>query len=190
MTRRKPRGLRPDEEKLWEMVRHTTTPMHQSKREVLKASIERPKPAKPTQPVQSFRVGESSTAIPAMVPDHPSANRVHMDHKRFGKMKRGKLSPDGRIDLHGMTTAQAHPALTSFIMQSHAQGKRLVLVITGKGKSSQDEGPIPVRMGVLRHQVPGWLRSPHLGQMILQISEAHLKHGGSGAYYVYLRRRR
>jgi DNA-nicking Smr family endonuclease len=44
-------------------------------------------------------------------------------------------------------------------------------------------------MGVLRHQVPLWLRQPPLGQAVLQVSEAHLKHGGSGAYYVYLRRR-
>ena len=67
---------------------------------------------------------------------------------------------------------------------------RHVLVITGKGKRGLDDGPIPQRQGVLRHQVPHWLRLPPLGAAVMQVTEAHLKHGGSGAYYVYLRRGR
>ncbi len=58
-----------------------------------------------------------------------------MDRKSFGKLKRGKLPPEARIDLHGMTLDQAHPALTRFILDSHAKQRRLVLVITGKGKA-------------------------------------------------------
>ena len=68
--------------------------------------------------------------------------------------------------------------------------RRLVLVITGKGRKPHDDNPIPVRHGILKHQVPHWLHSPPLSAVVLQISEAHLKHGGTGAYYVYLRRRR
>ncbi|WP_312847271.1 Smr/MutS family protein [Aliiroseovarius sp. M344] len=113
-----------------------------------------------------------------------------MDRKVFGKMKKGRLSPEGRIDLHGMTIAQAHPVLTRFILDAVAMDRRLVLVITGKGKHRDDGGPIPVRHGVLRHQVPHWLHTMPLRQHVLQIAEAHLKHGGQGAYYVYLRRRR
>ncbi|MGL4321553.1 MAG: Smr/MutS family protein, partial [Paracoccaceae bacterium] len=107
----------------------------------------------------------------------------------FGKMTRGKLAPEARIDLHGMTLSEAHPELISFILNAHSAGLRLVLVITGKGKPKADHGPIPYRTGVLRHQVPQWLRLPPLGPAVLQVSEAHLKHGGSGAFYVYLRRR-
>ena len=115
---------------------------------------------------------------------------VRMDQKAFGRMKRGKLAPEGRIDLHGMTLERAHPVLTRFILTAHASGKRLVLVITGKGKKRDDGGPIPVRHGVLRHQVPQWLSMPPLSSAVLQISEAHISHGGGGAYYVYLRRNR
>ena len=93
------------------------------------------------------------------------------------------------IELHGMRQQEAHGALLGFIARAHREGRSLVLVITGKGKHGQDIGPIPQRMGVLRHQVPQWLRLPPLGQAVLQVSEAHLRHGGSGAYYVYLRRR-
>ena len=118
-----------------------------------------------------------------------SAAPLQMDAKTHGKMTRGKLTPEARVDLHGLTLSEAHPELIRFILNAQSDGARLVLVITGKGRRGEDIGPIPQRMGVLRHQVPQWLRMPPLGQAVLQVSEAHLKHGGSGAYYVYLRRR-
>ena len=115
---------------------------------------------------------------------------VQMDKKAHGKLKQGKLKPDAKIDLHGMTQDQAHPRLTAFVMKAYQNQKRLLLVVTGKGKPRDDGWPIPVRLGVLRHQVPQWLTTPPLAQLVLQISEAHLRHGGGGAYYVYLRRQR
>ena len=128
-----------------------------------------------------------------LVPSLPDQMRhvpVQMDQKAFGKLKRGKLKPEGRIDLHGMTLDRAHPALSRFILSSHKSGKRLVLVITGKGKQRDEGGPIPVRHGVLRHQVPQWLGMAPLSSVVLQVSQAHISHGGGGAYYVYLRRQR
>lgn len=115
---------------------------------------------------------------------------LRMDRKAFTRMNRGKLAPEARIDLHGLTLSAAHPELIRFILQSQAQGLRLVLVITGKGRSGPDDGPIPQRPGVLKHQVPHWLATPPLAGAVLQVTEAHRRHGGSGAYYVYLRRTR
>ncbi|KMW58911.1 SMR/MUTS family protein [Candidatus Rhodobacter oscarellae] len=113
-----------------------------------------------------------------------------MDQKSFDKLKRGKLKPEARVDLHGMTQARAHGVLSTFIQDAHARGLRLVLVITGKGKDRDDGGPIPTPRGVLRHNVPQWLGLPPLSLMVLQVSDAHQRHGGGGAYYVYLKRRR
>ena len=93
-----------------------------------------------------------------------------MDRNAFDKMIKGKLQPEARIDLHGMTLAEAHPELIRFVLNAHDQGKRLVLVITGKGKRGEDFGPIPQRMGALRHQVPQWLALPPLGSAILQVT--------------------
>ncbi len=124
------------------------------------------------------------------LPDQLNRSPVQMDQKAFGKLKRGKLKPEGRIDLHGMTLDRAHPALSRFILSAHKSGKRLVLVITGKGKQRDEGGPIPVRHGVLRHQVPQWLGTAPLSSVVLQVSQAHVSHGGGGAYYVYLRRQR
>jgi DNA-nicking Smr family endonuclease len=198
----KRRKLRPEEEALWDKVASTTERLHAKKPSFLaetgsKLTI----PAKPLVetapiPIPAFKIGQTASGrarlndlLPS-ISDQVASAPAQMDRKSFQKMKRGKLAPEGRIDLHGMTLAQAHPALTSFILQAQMRGFRLVLVITGKGKDKDIGGPIPERKGALRHQVPQWLKMAPLGQAILQISEAHLKHGGGGAYYVYLRRRR
>lgn len=195
MTRRK---LRADEQELWQQVAKTTRPLSPIQKSSAAVSTVKKKPIQVQDPFRPkpFQLGsKANSRVPAfdLKPDlrqSVAARPVQMDHKSFKNMKRGKLSPEGKIDLHGMTLAQAHPALIRFITGSFAEGKRLVLVITGKGKKSEDTGPIPQQKGVLRHQVPQWLRMAPIGPMILQVSEAHLKHGGGGAYYVYLRRQR
>ncbi len=192
---RRPRHLSAEEKALWDRVAERTTPMDpQRKRE--EPFISQPAKPKPKKaPVERFEMGGSSSLrrsddLLSPINDRLSSAPVNMDHKSFGKMKRGKLKPEARIDLHGMTMAEAHPELVAFILGSQSLGRRLVLVITGKGKDRDDGGPIPTRHGVLRHQVPQWLALPPLSQAILQVTPAHLRHGGHGAYYVYLRKRR
>lgn len=147
------------------------------------------------EPLAPFRIGERAETASARGLSPPLAGGpvqapLRMDKRAFGKMKRGKLDPEARLDLHGMTLAAAQPSLTGFILSSAAQGRRLVLVITGKGKARPDHGPIPQRKGLLRHQVPQWLAMPPLSSVVLQVTPAHARHGGEGAYYVYLRRGR
>ncbi len=198
MTRRKPRVLRPDESELWDKVRRGAVPLHPDKKTILRDAVEAMKPAPPAahDPLLRFTVGGSARAESSHHDRSPALSEklggapVQMDRRRFGSMKKGKLKPERRIDLHGMTITRAHPALLRFIEDAHAEGLRLVLVITGKGREGDHGGPIPVRRGVLKHQVPHWLHSMPLKPLVLQVSEAHLKHGGSGAYYVYLRRAR
>ena len=86
-----------------------------------------------------------------------------------------------------MTSENAHARLIGFIQSAHANGLRLVLVITGKGRADA-EAIQPRRHGVLRHSLPHWLAAPPLAGRVLQVASAHQKHGGGGAFYVYLRR--
>lgn len=199
MSRRK---LRPDEVELWNTVAKTAHKL--PKRDhIVKPNADKPRKAPIKQiepadfdPLPRFRVGQASKtapealSVPKPVSEQLAQDSVHMDKKAFGRMKRGRLVPEARMDLHGMTLDQAHPALTQFILQSQIRGMRLVLVITGKGQREDPHDPMPLRRGILKRQVPHWLRTAPLSQAVLQISEAHLKHGGSGAYYVYLRKRR
>lgn len=201
MSRKKPRGLRPDEAELWQRVTERAVPMHpqrpmQPESIVLPAGLPTARPAKKLKGIKTFQLGQSAmeTAPPhnfaPTVSERLASDPISMDAKAFTKLKRGKLLPERRIDLHGMTIAQAHPVLIRFILDAHSDGTRLALVITGKGKDRDDNGPIPTRRGILKQQVPHWLSLPPLRSVVLQVTEAHLRHGGTGAYYVYLRRQK
>lgn len=191
---RRPRHLSSEERALWDRVADTAQALDPVRVVDMPAAIaQKPKPVISPDPLPHFAVGQRvdhqrrNDVLPGIA-DRLSRAPLNMDNKAFGKMKRGKLKPEARIDLHGMTMDQAHPELLGFILNSQAMGRRLVLVITGKGKMRDDGGPIPARKGVLRHQVPQWMALPPISQAILQVTPAHLTHGGHGAYYVYLRR--
>lgn len=195
MTRRK---LTTDEIELWRKVTKQAERLHpDSPQSVHPTTLPKPRPRKTPKPrFEVFELGQSLQPKPnpndlkPSVTDALRAAPVQMDIKAFGRMKRGKLKPEGKLDLHGMRVDTAHPALIRFILSAQAQGKRLVLVVTGKGKDRDEPGPIPTPRGVLRNQVPHWLSIPPLAQAVMQITPAHISHGGDGAYYVYLRRMR
>lgn len=202
MVRRGKSGLTPEDRALWEKVIQTVNPLDRplpGPAHVPNPPEPQPKPPAAQMPrdrLPAFRLGEKASQKPRTPqPEHDLSARlahapVRMDHAAYRKLVRGKLRPDARIDLHGMTLAQAHPALIQFIYSAHDRGHRLVLVITGKGKDRDSGDPIPIRRGVLRHQLPNWLHAPPLGALVLDIREAHPRHGGGGAYYVYLKRPR
>ncbi|NKB29293.1 MAG: DNA mismatch repair protein MutS [Rhodobacteraceae bacterium] len=195
---RKRRPLSPEDEDLWRRVAKTTTPLRPDVRQPLiqppPAAVKKPpKPVKPAFAPAPFRLGSQASEAPRhdlapSVAEQLDAVPLRMDKKTFARLKRGKSRPEARLDLHGMTLDQAQGALFGFIPSTRARGCRLVLVITGKGRNRDGGGPIPERMGVLRHQVPRWLNGPALAAMVQQVTPAHPRHGGSGALYVYLRR--
>lgn len=184
------RRLRPDEAELWQRVIEHASPLRHVA-PLPEIPLSEPQAAPPrTANLVLPPLVRRPPALPAVSVDlrpgpmiAPSGGQVLMDRRTFGRLRRGKIAPEGRIDLHGMTQAEAHGALTGFILRSHNIGRRLVLVITGKG-----QGATPG--GVLRRQVPHWLALPPLRALVLNMAEAHPSHGGSGAIYVYLRRNR
>ncbi len=118
-----------------------------------------------------------------------------LDGATAQRLKRGKLEPESRLDLHGLTEAQAYRALVTFLRGAHARGLRLLLVVTGKGRPVPEDRPFDLELlarsrGVLRTLVPRWLCEPELARFIAKTEEAHRRHGGGGALYVYLRKKR
>lgn len=111
-----------------------------------------------------------------------------LDRRSALKLKRGAFRIEDRLDLHGFTRAQAHARLDDFIRDSFEAGKRCVLVITGKGWGSgfARDGV----EGVLRRAVPRWLNAPALRPLILALDQAQPRHGGSGALYVLIKKKR
>lgn len=120
-------------------------------------------------------------AAPAPKPKTPKgAKEPGPPAERSGerKVRRGKLSLAASFDLHGHTQASAARALPAFLEHQQADGARCVLVITGKGREGQ---------GVLRRNFLLWLESAAARRLVSGYAESHPKHGGSGAFYVFLR---
>jgi len=81
--------------------------------------------------------------------------------------------------------------LRGFLRSAQAGGAAVVLVVTGKGGAAVDAMPgHPGERGVLRRVVPHWLRMPDLRGIVLGFEEAAQHHGGGGALYIRLRKRR
>jgi DNA-nicking Smr family endonuclease len=117
---------------------------------------------------------------PAPTPAPPPLDRfAGVDRATAERLKRGRRAIEARLDLHGMTQAEAHHALFGFVARSRTAGRRCVLVITGHGR---------IGGGVLKSAVPRWLHEPELRRHVLAIAPARPQHGGAGALYVLLRR--
>lgn len=95
----------------------------------------------------------------------------------------GRQDIDASLDLHGCRQAEAHTRLNAFVTRAHREGHRLVLVVTGKGRSGDEE------RGVLRRLVPMWLAEANLSPLVVGFGAAGRGHGDEGALYVHLRRR-
>jgi len=195
MARRR-KTLSEEDQKLWDMVKQSAEPLHAVSYTppTPMAPAKRPEVKTPRR-IEPFSIkGRPESRLRfdlATDPMQPLSRAPQvLDKRTHERLRKGKKAPEARIDLHGMTAAQAHGALRGFVLSSHARGLRLVLVITGKGNTTRDEiGIMPTRNGVLRHALPQWLGTPDMHPMILQISSAHLRHGGGGAYYVYLKKK-
>ena len=139
-----------------------------------------------------IKVLERTYTSSSSVIRHPSSDTpltcgayAGIDRNTADRFRKGELPLDGTIDLHGMTREKAHIALSGFMRGHWERGSRCVLVITGKGASPSQEN-----RGILREMFPQWLAEPGIKPMILAFDIAKPKHGGSGAFYVLLRRKR
>jgi len=174
------RPLSDDERALWDTVTRAVAPLRKRK-----AKKSEPPPV-PAAAAPLPRPTRSATAAPAAPPKaHTPPPLAPLGRRMRSKLARGSEPIDDRIDLHGMTQADAHAALAHFLRRAQARGARVVLVITGKGVRAGD--PVSER-GVLKRQVPHWLESAALRPLVIGFENAGAGHGGAGALYVRLRR--
>jgi DNA-nicking Smr family endonuclease len=187
-TRAGRRRLTEEEERLWAVVARSIKPLRAGKR-VPMAAV--PKLSPPKLSPQSARPVRRAAADhpPAAAAPHPKppASAIAIARREKQQLARGKTEIGGRIDLHGMTQAQAHDALLHFLHRYQAEGAKFVLVITGKGSAG---AVARGERGVLRRQVPLWLGLAEFRVCVLGFDVAHVGHGGEGALYVRLRRAR
>lgn len=189
---RKGRPLSPEERALWEQVAATANPLHVKRKRratteaeaICEPSEDAPKAEKLRQPPSL-----TATAIHAPKPKAPSIPALApLERRQRQKLSRGSGRVDARIDLHGLTQAEAHARLAGFLRMAQTQGHQLIIVITGKGGPAGS--PTLEGRGILRRVVPQWLALPEFRTFVVGFEEAHRGHGGAGALYVRIRKRK
>lgn len=173
------RDLTDEERRLWERLSESVRPL--AKRPAKRGdSVPKKTAGGGTEPQ---RVATQKAAA-ATAPAKPGPALAPLEARSRRRLARGLTEVDARIDLHGMRQERAFIQLRAFLRQAQARGHRVVLVVTGKGRASE-EG-----RGVLYRSVPAWLASPDLRHLVVGFEEAGRRHGGAGALYVRVRRRR
>jgi DNA-nicking Smr family endonuclease len=186
---RRKRSLSEEERALWESVAKQTKPLRKKHRAAKPPAGDSPateapaaaKPAAPPKPPPSTKI---LRAPKPQVPPAAPPLLAPLGRRERSQLSRGRKEIDARLDLHGMTQARAHHALSGFLQRAHREGLTFVLVITGKGRAMGAES----ERGVLRRQVPQWLSLPEFRSLVVGFEEAHIGHGGEGALYVRIRR--
>ena len=168
---------------LWEKITRQTQPL--AKRHKARQIATTPKTTVKSKPVAqaATKAAVSQPAVPTRTKKLPAGMLPDLDielksRRRLGK---GNLEIEARLDLHGMTSANAQARLTAFIENSVARRMMWVLVITGKGVAGR---------GVLRREFPHWCSAAPLSQHIVSFGSASPAHGGDGAFYMRLRKPR
>ena len=193
---RRKRTLTSDEVSLWSHVTRHIEPIRSKAPKVeapiaafdtppeVKASPPPPKfskPPKPEAPAPKPPVKAPAATIPPLAP---------LERRLRQRLSRGAQPIDSVIDLHGKRQDEAHEALRRFIIGAHAMGYAVILVVTGKGASGPNDQGLSEERGVLRRTVPHWLRMPDMRPYVIGFEPAAQHHGGSGALYVRIRRKR
>jgi len=176
-----------EEARLWQAVLGDVRPLpgRSLPDPTLAAACPEPVPSPPLPPGEPPR-RPSASAPPPRRPAQGLPVLGHgptpgLDRRTAERLQRGELAIEGAIDLHGMTQEAARAALEGAIERAWGAGRRLLLVVTGKGFNGD---------GVLRQQVPRWLNQSPLREHILSFCHARAHHGGEGALYVLIRRHR
>jgi DNA-nicking Smr family endonuclease len=190
--RHRGRALSAEEHLLWRKVTRSIAPIPKRDRAAAEADGDSvPQAAaegaqspadtgKPPQRVAPARPVAIETPVRPRV-----AAPVAIDRRTKQRLSRGTMEIDARLDLHGYRQHTAHETLLRFLRGAQADGARFVLIITGKGTRGEGED-----RGVLRRQVPLWLGLPEFRPYVAGFGNAAIGHGGEGALYVRLRRRR
>jgi DNA-nicking Smr family endonuclease len=174
------RELSSEDLKVWRYVTRSVTPLRELPRHPsTEEPADEPPPRRqaPPQPVET-----KAPPLRRTPPALKVGTTADIDRRTAQRFTRGEMQVDGRIDLHGLTLDQAHGALTAFIRGAAARGARCVMVVTGKGKGES--------IGRIRAEAPHWLNQAALRPLILAVSQARVQHGGTGALYVLLKRKR
>jgi DNA-nicking Smr family endonuclease len=119
-------------------------------------------------------------------------NLEKMDLRK--SIRKGSFNIDKKIDFHGKTLIESEERFNKTIIECYNSGLRCLLFVTGKGlfKSRNAEKIEKPKLyhGVIRSSFVQWVKSNKLSRYVLSFEKASIEHGGDGAFYVYLRKKK
>ncbi len=175
------RPLSAEERALWAKVIATVRPLHQPE----PVSPSPPEPSVPAPaPAISIKPAPARAKVAPKAPPRPGET---LDASWDRRLSRGLVQPELSVDLHGHNLATAYDLLDRKLEQAIAMDARVVLLITGKPPT---EDRRPVARGAIRAAVGDWLGASRHAGSIAAVRGANPRHGGTGALYIVLRRRR
>lgn len=188
-----PRGLTPEEAALWARVAQTVRPLRKPPMRPVtgdEAKAIAAPPAPPKLRKALVRPAPAPVRIAEPTPSPRALDRGGLDGSWDRKLGQGVVSPDFTLDLHGHTLDSAHARLDHGITQAAAQGARVLLLITGKPRPTDELTARGSRRGAIRAKVLDWLAAGSHASKIAAVRPAHPRHGGAGALYIVLKRGR
>ncbi len=189
----KRRGVTPEEKALWRKVTRDVAPLHQAPMDFL-LDDHLPGLKKPVKKVRPMGGGDALPTSRALLGAREADPFRAGDPRMDRHVRRGRSPIDAVLDLHGHTQLSARTTLLAFLTTAQRHGHRCVLVITGKGgpasndhDANEHHGYRGHGLGVLRARMSDWLKEAVFRALITRASPAHPKHGGSGAFYIFLK---
>ena len=178
-----PRGLPAEEAAAWARLASSVTPLEGKKIPPLDKNT--PKVSKPISPLKAV-------SPPIKTVPKPAPSRAHnsgLDGQWERKLQSGTINPDFTLDLHGHSLDSAYSRLMHGMDQARSMGARVVLLITGKSRpvDPADRGS---RRGAIRAKILDWLAASSHSDAIAAVRRAHIRHGGDGALFLVLKKRR
>ena len=174
------RRLDAEEERLWAKVVESVRPIRPQLRKAPVPAAPDPEPAAPPAAPRPAPRPRRPLPMPAAAPG------TTLDGSWDRRLARGIVQPDTVVDLHGHNLATAYDLLDRRLEMALGAGARVLLLITGKPPGAER----PVKRGAIRAAVGDWLAASRHAADIAAVRGAHPRHGGSGALYIILRRRR
>lgn len=186
------RRLSPEEREIWSRLAQSVRPLEKHRIERRDAAsiedlaIDTPVVAPPKRvkgrvpPIPGPRVATPAPRAPVVVLDDAWERRITS----------GTIAPEMSVDLHGHTLAAAHNRLNQVLGMAIARGVRVLLVVTGNPRPAPTNAHEPRTRGAIRSEIGDWLALSGHADAIASVRTAHPRHGGKGALYIILRRRK
>lgn len=184
------RRLSPEEREIWSRLAQTVHPLPGRIPMPEALAVPAPQPPEAAGKARAAKGKAPAKTAPAKPAPAPRVPVATLDDAWERRIVSGLIAPEMSVDLHGHTLEMAHRRLNQVLGLAVARGVRVLLVVTGNPRPAPTNPHEPRMRGAIRAEIGDWLALSGHADAIASVRTAHPRHGGRGALYVILRRRK